>query len=134
MVATLRAAPGARRNCGSTPTRPALLLVSGGTTGTPKLIPRTHDDYVYNATASARLCELTSADDVYLVALSRRPQLSARVPGAARRDDSRRHRRVRHRPQPRGGVRRDRASRVTVTALVPALAKLWAQACDWEDQ
>ena len=24
---------------------PALLLVSGGTTGAPKLIPRTHDDY-----------------------------------------------------------------------------------------
>ena len=28
---------------------PALLLVSGGTTGLPKLIARTHDDYVYNA-------------------------------------------------------------------------------------
>ena len=47
---------------------PALLLVSGGTTGAPKLIPRTHDDYVYNATASAELCRLTQ-DDAYLVAL-----------------------------------------------------------------
>ncbi len=47
----------------------ALLLVSGGTTGLPKLIPRTHDDYVFNATASAELCGL-NFDDVYLVALS----------------------------------------------------------------
>ena len=50
------------------PGSPAVLLVSGGTTGLPKLIPRTHDDYVYNATASAEVCGLT-ADDVYLVAL-----------------------------------------------------------------
>ena len=41
------------------PGSPAVLLVSGGTTGLPKLIPRTHDDYVYNATASAEVCTLT---------------------------------------------------------------------------
>ncbi len=32
----------------------ALMLLSGGTTGLPKLIPRTHDDYIYNAKQSAR--------------------------------------------------------------------------------
>ena len=37
---------------------PAAPLVSGGTTGLPKLIPRTHDDYVYNAVASAQACEM----------------------------------------------------------------------------
>lgn len=31
----------------------ALMLLSGGTTALPKLIPRTHNDYVYNARASA---------------------------------------------------------------------------------
>ena len=31
------------------PTDPALFLLSGGTTGIPKLIPRTHNDYVYNS-------------------------------------------------------------------------------------
>ena len=50
------------------PGAPALLLVSGGTTGLPKLIARTHDDYVYNATACAQECGLTG-EDVYLVAL-----------------------------------------------------------------
>jgi 2,3-dihydroxybenzoate-AMP ligase len=34
----------------------ALLLLSGGTTGGPKLIPRTHDDYVYNLRVTAQAC------------------------------------------------------------------------------
>jgi 2,3-dihydroxybenzoate-AMP ligase len=36
----------------------ALLLLSGGTTGMPKLIPRTHADYLYNARAAAAVCGL----------------------------------------------------------------------------
>jgi 2,3-dihydroxybenzoate-AMP ligase len=35
------------------PTDPCCLLLSGGTTGIPKLIPRTHNDYVYNSLAAA---------------------------------------------------------------------------------
>ncbi|MFZ4302288.1 (2,3-dihydroxybenzoyl)adenylate synthase [Streptomyces cinereoruber] len=35
------------------PSEPALFLLSGGTTGLPKLIPRTHDDYAYNMRATA---------------------------------------------------------------------------------
>ncbi len=35
------------------PTDPCCLLLSGGTTGIPKLIPRTHNDYVYNSEAAA---------------------------------------------------------------------------------
>jgi mycobactin salicyl-AMP ligase len=62
------------------PSSPALLLVSGGTTGLPKLIPRTHNDYVYNATASAELCELTS-DDVYLAALPSAHNFPLACPG-----------------------------------------------------
>jgi 2,3-dihydroxybenzoate-AMP ligase len=34
----------------------ALLLLSGGSTGLPKLIPRTHDDYAYNIAVSADVC------------------------------------------------------------------------------
>ncbi|XKK42268.1 AMP-binding protein [Nocardiopsis sp. ARC36] len=43
-------------------------MLSGGTTGTPKLIARTHQDYGYNARAAAAACGLT-ADSVYLAAL-----------------------------------------------------------------
>src|SRR5205823_47697 len=34
----------------------ALFLLSGGTTGLPKLIPRTHNDYEYNSRASGAVC------------------------------------------------------------------------------
>ena len=50
------------------PTDVAFFLLSGGTTGLPKLIPRTHDDYLYQVNASAQICQLTP-DSVYLVVL-----------------------------------------------------------------
>ncbi|MER5550625.1 (2,3-dihydroxybenzoyl)adenylate synthase [Streptomyces sp. NPDC002793] len=46
----------------------ALLLLSGGTTGLPKLIPRTHDDYGYNARAAAEVCAF-GPGTVYLAVL-----------------------------------------------------------------
>jgi len=46
----------------------AFLQLSGGTTGTPKLIPRTHDDYLYSVRESARICGLDESS-VLLVAL-----------------------------------------------------------------
>lgn len=55
----------------ATPVRPsdvAFLQLSGGTTGTPKLIPRTHDDYLYSVRESARICGLDE-DAVMLAAL-----------------------------------------------------------------
>ena len=58
----------------------ALLLISGGTTGLPKLIPRTHEDYAYNARASAAVCGLT-ADDVYLVTLPAAHNFPLACPG-----------------------------------------------------
>ena len=45
-----------------------LFLLSGGTTGLPKLIPRTHNDYAYNVRASSEVCGF-GPDTVYLVAL-----------------------------------------------------------------
>lgn len=46
----------------------AFLQLSGGTTGTPKLIPRTHDDYLYSVRESARICAIDSTS-VMLAAL-----------------------------------------------------------------
>ncbi|MGH7777153.1 MAG: AMP-binding protein, partial [Candidatus Dormibacterales bacterium] len=40
------------------PTDPCVLLLSGGTTGIPKLIPRTHNDYLYNSRASAAVQDI----------------------------------------------------------------------------
>jgi len=44
------------------PAGPALFLLSGGTTGIPKLIPRTHDDYLYNSKIAAAVCEIGEGD------------------------------------------------------------------------
>ncbi|WP_099023276.1 (2,3-dihydroxybenzoyl)adenylate synthase [Mycolicibacterium palauense] len=112
-------------------TAPALLLVSGGTTGYPKLIPRTHDDYVYNATASAELCRL-GADDVYLVALPAGHNFPLACPGLLGALAVGATTVFTTDPSPESAFALIDRHRVTVTALVPALAKLWAQACEWE--
>ena len=110
---------------------PALLLVSGGTTGLPKLIPRTHDDYVFNATASAELCRL-SPDDVYLVVLSAGHNFPLACPGLLGAIGVGATTVFATDPSPEAAFDAIARHGVTVTALVPALAKLWAQACDWE--
>jgi 2,3-dihydroxybenzoate-AMP ligase len=43
----------------SAPDEVAFFQLSGGSTGTPKLIPRTHNDYDYSLRASAEICALT---------------------------------------------------------------------------
>ena len=46
----------------------AFLLLSGGTTGIPKMIPRTHADYIYCSRKCAERCELDE-DSVFLAVL-----------------------------------------------------------------
>ena len=58
----------------------ALFLLSGGTTGMPKLIPRTHADYLYNARASAVACGLSSESRI-LVALPAEHNFPLACPG-----------------------------------------------------
>src|SRR5690242_3144250 len=50
------------------PEDPAVLLLSGGTTGIPKLIPRTHNDYIYNSKAAAGVTDVRQ-DDALLIVL-----------------------------------------------------------------
>ncbi|MGO4614069.1 (2,3-dihydroxybenzoyl)adenylate synthase [Nocardia sp. 2YAB30] len=110
----------------------ALMLVSGGTTGLPKLIARTHDDYVYNATASAEVCLLTE-NDVYLATLPAAHNFPLACPGifgavgvggaVAFISD----------PSPENAFAAIERHRVTVTAVVPPLAQLWCAATGWED-
>lgn len=113
------------------PGSPALLLVSGGTTGPPKLIPRTHDDYVYNATASAELCRLTP-EDAYLVSLPAGHNFPLACPGILGAMTVAATIVFGADPSPESAFATIERHGVTVTALVPALAKLWAQACEWE--
>jgi 2,3-dihydroxybenzoate-AMP ligase len=50
------------------PDEPCILQLSGGTTGVPKLIPRTNNDYVYNTKAAVAVNDVRP-DDCLLVAL-----------------------------------------------------------------
>ncbi len=44
------------------PCDPAAFQLSGGTTGIPKLIPRTHNDYAYNSQMAVSVCDVRDGD------------------------------------------------------------------------
>ncbi len=58
----------------------AVMLLSGGTTGLSKLIPRTHDDYAYNARQSASVAGF-GPDTVFLAVLPLGHNYSLASPG-----------------------------------------------------
>ncbi len=59
----------------------AFFQLSGGSTGTPKLIPRTHNDYYYSIRASDEICQVT-ADTRYLIALPAPHNFAMSSPGS----------------------------------------------------
>ncbi len=62
------------------PTNPAVFQLSGGTTGIPKLIPRTHNDYAYNSKAAASVCGVHS-ESILLIVLPIAHNLPLACPG-----------------------------------------------------
>lgn len=76
--------PGAELPAGAGPTpgdQVAFFQLSGGSTGTPKLIPRTHNDYDYSVRASAEICACTSSTRL-LCALPAGHNFSLSSPGS----------------------------------------------------
>jgi 2,3-dihydroxybenzoate-AMP ligase len=62
------------------PADPAIYQLSGGTTGVPKLIPRTHNDYAYNSRTAAPICGVTR-DSVLLLVIPIAHNLALACPG-----------------------------------------------------
>ncbi len=62
------------------PTDPCIFQLSGGTTGIPKLIPRTHNDYAFNSKEAARVTDL-NGDAVLLLVLPIAHNLPLACPG-----------------------------------------------------
>jgi len=62
------------------PTDPAVFQLSGGTTGVPKLIPRTHNDYIYNSKTAAQVTGV-GPDSVLLLVLPIAHNLALACPG-----------------------------------------------------
>lgn len=122
-----RADPASLPTQDADPSDVAFLQISGGSTGLSKLIPRTHDDYLYSVRESADISGL-EPESVYLTALpaahnfpmSSPGYLGALYVGAT----------VVMAPSPSPDVCFPLIARegVTITGLVPPLALLWMQA------
>ncbi|GAA1943579.1 (2,3-dihydroxybenzoyl)adenylate synthase [Kitasatospora viridis] len=111
---------------GPEPSDVALLLLSGGTTGTPKLIPRTHDDYAYNLAAAAEAAGL-DADTRYLAALPVAHNFPLACPGVLGTLHAGGTVVLSPTPSPEDAFRLIERERITVTALVPPLVLLWLE-------
>ncbi|RCW75520.1 (2,3-dihydroxybenzoyl)adenylate synthase [Pseudorhodoferax soli] len=105
----------------------AFLQISGGSTGLSKLIPRTHDDYIYSFRASNAICGITQ-DSVYLVALPAAHNFPMSSPGALGVFHAGGTVVLSPSPAPETAFALIARERVTDTGLVPPLALLWAQA------
>ncbi|WP_224404056.1 (2,3-dihydroxybenzoyl)adenylate synthase [Pseudonocardia sp. ICBG1034] len=112
------AAPGSREV--------AVFLLSGGTTGLPKLIARTHDDYAYNARASAEVADV-DAHTVYLVSLPAGHNFPLACPGILGVLLAGGTVVMLPSPEPGRAFATIAAEGITHTAVVPAVAGRWLE-------
>lgn len=105
----------------------ALFQLSGGSTGTPKLIPRTHDDYLYSIRASTHICEIT-ADSVYLSVIPAGHNFTLSSPGSLGVLYAGGTVVMCAHPAPEVALRQIEKEGVTVTTLVPPLVPVWLDA------
>jgi 2,3-dihydroxybenzoate-AMP ligase len=104
----------------------AVFLLSGGTTGLPKLIARTHDDYAYNALASAEVTGLGPASR-YLVCLPAGHNFPLACPGILGTLLTGGAVVMAASPKPERAFAVIEAERVTHTAAVPAVVGKWLE-------
>ncbi|HEU4327498.1 MAG TPA: (2,3-dihydroxybenzoyl)adenylate synthase [Roseiflexaceae bacterium] len=105
----------------------AFFQLSGGSTGVPKLIPRTHDDYLYSVRASAEICGL-GEDSVYLTVLPVAHNFPLSSPGVLGVLYAGGRVVLAQRPSPDEAFPLIARERVTITAMVPPLALVWLDA------
>ncbi|AZK47901.1 (2,3-dihydroxybenzoyl)adenylate synthase [Paenibacillus lentus] len=105
----------------------AFLQLSGGTTGLPKLIPRTHDDYIYSLRLSAEICGLDE-NSVYLAVLPAAHNYPLSSPGVLGTLYAGGRVVLARGASPEEAFPLMIRERVTITALVPPLALVWLDA------
>ncbi|MEU6483599.1 (2,3-dihydroxybenzoyl)adenylate synthase [Streptomyces sp. NPDC046887] len=105
----------------------AFLQLSGGSTGTPKLIPRTHDDYIYSLRGSNELCGVTE-ESVYLCVLPAAHNFPLSSPGTLGTLYAGGRVVLCPSPSPDTAFPLIERERVTITGLVPPLALVWTEA------
>ncbi|GHF26374.1 2,3-dihydroxybenzoate-AMP ligase [Streptomyces mashuensis] len=105
----------------------AFLQLSGGSTGVPKLIPRTHDDYLYSVRGSNEICGVDE-HSVYLCALPAAHNFPLSSPGTLGALHAGARVVLAPRPSPDVAFPLIERERVTLTGLVPPLALVWLDA------
>ena len=111
----------------ASPSEVALVQISGGSTGLSKLIPRTHDDYLYSIRASNDLCGITP-DSVYMAALPVAHNFPMSSPGVFGAIYAGATVVMSIAPDPQTAFPLIEREKVTIAGLVPPLALLWLQA------
>jgi 2,3-dihydroxybenzoate-AMP ligase len=106
------------------PSDVAFFLLSGGTTGIPKLIPRTHDDYAFQLRATAAQMGFT-ADDAYLAALPVAHNAALGCPGVLGALWAGGRAVLATSPSPDEVFPLIAQERVRLTTLMPAVLPLW---------
>ncbi|MFP3155743.1 AMP-binding protein [Lachnospiraceae bacterium ZAX-1] len=109
----------------------ALFLLSGGTTGVPKLIPRTHGDYIYNGKMCASRCELME-EDKYLVLLPAAHNFPLNNPGILGTFETGGTVVMCKYPSPMEILEIIEKYKITHTSLVPTLAIMCLQYMEWD--
>ncbi|MBA1189472.1 AMP-binding protein [Pseudomonas entomophila] len=107
----------------------AFLLLSGGTTQVPKLIPRTHADYAYNISAMAQACGLTG-DSRYLCVVPAAHNFALGCPGVLGVLTAGGQVHLQAQPDILQLCDVLHQERITVTSLVPSLAELLIEYLD----
>ncbi|MDN5842644.1 MAG: AMP-binding protein [Alcaligenaceae bacterium] len=104
----------------------AFMQISGGSTGLSKLIPRTHDDYIYTLRESARICGL-GPDSVFLGALPIAHNFPMSSPGFLGALYAGARVVLSPSPSPDAAFKLIEREGVTVTSLVPPLLLQWLE-------
>jgi 2,3-dihydroxybenzoate-AMP ligase len=105
---------------------PALFLLSGGTTGLPKLITRTHNDYAYNIKATSQVTAV-SEDTVYLGTLPSSHNFPLACPGILGILFAGGTSVMLPSPEPRKAFDTIEREKVTLSTAVPAVAQRWIE-------
>lgn len=104
----------------------ALLQLSGGSTGTPKLIPRTHNDYLYSVRASIERCRF-SAQTRYFAVLPLTHNFCLSSPGSLGALLSGGSVVIGKSPQASVAFEQMRRHEISCTGVVPSLARMWSK-------
>lgn len=117
---------------GPAPGDVALFLLSGGTTGPPKLIPRTHDDYAYQLRATAEgLCH--GQDSTYLAVIPVAHNAALGCPGLLGTLRAGGKVVLPASPTPDDCFDLIESEAVTLTTLMPPLVLLWLESAEFYD-